>query len=187
MNPILVQTLYGVGVILFTILILSFFMRGFFFNFLRVRASLGRLVLVKIKGVTRDLFSVGKIEDTFLRFKEAGEEGRVAIQDKSVFYRCLGVVWVDYDVETGSLLKPNYVGITGYDFKKFQSLYLRALYKPTIQSNQEKIMLALCIICVIGVVVAIVLIVMQGEKIQLLQNSINGLRAISGSVSPSPI
>jgi len=141
MHPVFIHTIsYGV-VLIIALLIVSIMFKGFFFPYLRVRLSFGRLILVKLKAVNRDYFKGGKVEEGFLVFKGTSGERRVSIPSSEYFYRCLSVSWIDLDDEKSIIMKPDLKGIIGFDSQKYNSLYLRALYAPSITSTYEKYIL----------------------------------------------
>lgn len=148
-NPIIVQALYYGAVLVLGFFLVNFIQRGFFLKFLRVRMSLGRLVLIKIREVNRDLYATGEIIEGFLVFKQktAGgkkETKRVSIpKDKAIFYRTIGITMVDIDSERNSFCTIDYEAADGFDAVKFQDLYLRALYKPALLDANQKLIIVL--------------------------------------------
>lgn len=151
MNPIIEQTIYYAIVLLLGFLMVTFLQRGFFMKFLKVKISLGRLVMVKIRAVNRDHYSVGKIEDGFLIFKMHKNYRRLCIPDNRIFYRSLGVTWVDIEEEKNAFCYADYSTVTGFDADKFENLYLRTLYKPTLNDNTHKII-------VVGLLIIFILV-----------------------------
>ena len=157
MHPVFIQaTYYGIVMIL-TVGILSFVQKGFFWKYFRVRISFGRLILVKLRAVNGDFFAVGRVEEGFLVFKAHKEQKRISIQNKNAFYRSLAVTWIDVDDEKGAILNSGAASVPGFDAVKYNSLYLRALYRPALTDNKEKIMMALMVGIGIAVVICVVL------------------------------
>jgi len=180
----LISVILGYGaVLLIGIFVLSFLFRGFFWQFLRVRASLGRKILIKARAINRDYFIVGKVEGEFLVFKSSKEEKRIAISDRNVFYKSLGIIWVDLDETKNTLVKPDYTGATGFDAVLYNNLYLRALYKPAITDNLDKIMILMVIVGIILNIVVIVLLVKAGKTDTAILNQLTTFGTqIKGSV-----
>lgn len=165
MNDIITQML-GYGCVVFLmVFVISFFQRSFFWNYFRVKGSLGRLILIKVRDINIDGFTIGKIKEGMLSFKYNKEEKLVAINNNSVFYRCMGVIWVDYDSQTSGLVKPDFTTIDGFDVVKYTNLYLRALYKPAITDNLDKIMILLLIICIIASITSVYFSVKNGTAL----------------------
>ena len=180
MNPLVAQVLGYAIVILLIIIVISFLQRGFFFKYFRVRGSLGRLVLIKVREINIDTYAVGSINGDTLKFKNNKEEHIICIKDRNVFYRSIGIIWVDYDSATNGLVKPDFMGVEGFDAVKYNNLYLRALYKPAITDNFDKILMLLMFVCLILTIVTIVLSVKNGNAITSLK--IAGVSVASGSI-----
>lgn len=136
---------------LLSFMIVGGLLKGFFWSFLKVRLSFGKLVLIKIREVNRDLYRKGEVLEGFLVYTlRRGEEKRLAIpKGKSVFYRTLGITMIDVDGETNAICCVDYSAVTGFDAVKYNNLYLRALYKPAIVETQEKVIIVLIIVAVI--------------------------------------
>lgn len=174
---ILTQTGYYLVVLLLAVLIVSFIQRGFFWKFLKVRLSFGKLILVKLRNPLRDHFAVGHVEDSFLMYKIHKNWRRHAIPAKEpIFYRSLGMTWLDVDEVTGAFCKPDYSGVTGFDSQKFQDLYVRALYKPAITNNQDKIIIGCVILLIVLVIVLAFFMYKHQVMLQTIQASLEGLK-----------
>lgn len=151
MNPIIQQALIYGGVILLTIIIMGFLLKGFMWKYLKVKQSRDKKFLIKIRGKQRDYFEVGEEEEGFIKFKHNKTTVRLSIPDKqNVFYRSLGVNWVDIDDEKFALSKTDYSPIAGHDPKKEDNFIERALTRPTVSTNMEKIIIILLIFVLIG-------------------------------------
>lgn len=156
MNPILLQTIFYGVVMIITFMMVSLIQKGFFWKYLRARLSFGKLILVKNRSITRDFFSVGRIEEGFLLHKPHGDTEIIPVssdKNKNPFYRALAVWWCDVDDEKNAFCTVDYSAVEGYDAEKFQSLYERALYKPQIATKKEKILIVLVIVA-IGIALA---------------------------------
>lgn len=174
MHPIIIQTISYAVVLVLALIIISFLQRGFFWKYVRVRLSFGRFVLVKIRAVNRDYYSVGSVEEGFLLFKIGKHFKRLVIPDGSYFYRSLGISWCDVDDTTGGIAKLDFSGVAGFDPVKYNNLYLRALYTPkTGEDMLEKIVIA-------GLIVLGLLIIAVGF---FVYNMSNDITAIKGTVA----
>lgn len=187
MNPIFEQTIYYLIVMLLGIIIIGFLQKGFLFNYLRVRLSFGKFVLVKVRAINRDFFAVGKIKEGFLIYKVNKEDKRIQLNDNNCFYKCIGITFIDVSDEKNAVcLHNNYSSQDGFDAVKFQNLYLRALYKPTLlNNNKEKIIFLLifgaCILALIGAYYG------YTSDIKLTQIALQLTKAKAGSVTPAVI
>lgn len=146
MHPVFLQAIYYGVVFVLVLFLVSFLERGFFWKFLKVRVSFGRLIMVKIRSLNRDYFAVGKMQEGFLLFKTPEGYKRISLENREAFYRCLGANWLDIDEKTNNVSNTDYKVLEGYDAIKYNNLYLRALYKPTIAETKEKIILGAIII-----------------------------------------
>lgn len=150
MSGLLVQIACYGGLMFLTIFGIAFFLKGFFFEYFKVRTSFGRYILVKIRTPIRDYYKVGWVEENFLCYKDKDFIIRIAINtNDKIFYRSLGVMWVDIDEEKNAICKTDYSTVTGFDAKKHSDLLTRALMRPAITSNQEKIILVCVILAVV--------------------------------------
>lgn len=154
-GDLLIQTAAYAAVIGVTIFIFGMLQRGYFFKYFTVRTSFGRKFMVKIRSPLTDYFEVGHFDQGFIVFKHNKQELRLSIRDGSGFYKCQAVNWIDIDEESGAICTVDYKPITGFDPVKFSDLLTRALMKPAIESNKEKIMFLAMIGIGIGVLVAI--------------------------------
>jgi len=183
MNVILLQAFYYAVVMALSVMFLGFIMKGFLFKFLKVKMSFGKYVLVKLRGINRDFFQVGWIEEGFLVYKANKEEKRVSLEDNSAFYRSVGVSWIDIDEQKSAICKTDYKTIEGFDSVKYNNLYKRALTRPVIASNKEKIIMVLLIGIAIAIVFLAYMVYTQDANIQAIQNGLNSiLTKMSSSV-----
>lgn len=176
MHPIFMQAIYYSVVMILSFLIVSFLLKGFFWKFFKVKLSFGRLVLIKIRAINRDYYKVGKFEEGFIVFKDKKFWKRLAIEDKNILYRSLGVYWVDLDEEKNALSKTDYTPVPGFDAGKYANLYTRALYKPSIQDNKERLILGLLFIIVIGIAIGLFMLYAQGDKFTQIQGAISNIK-----------
>jgi len=153
LTEVLLQTLYYAVVMGLAIFFISFILRGFFWKFLKVKISFGRLILVKIRGINRDYFAVGEIEENFLVYKDPmlkKQEKRINIKDNKAFYKVLGITAIDVDNQTNNVCYPDYTVVEGFDSAKYNNLYLRALYTPQITDNKDKLIIVLLVLILLA-------------------------------------
>lgn len=190
MNDLLIQILCYAALMILTIGCIGFLMRGFFWKFCKVKTSLGRLIMVKIKTSIRDYFEIGWVDEGFLVYKHKTKEAnyllRLAIpSDKNVFYRSIGVLWVDVDEEKNALMATDYTPVSGFDAKKFSDLLVRALSRPSIKSNFEKLITLLLFVVIVIAIIGVYFGYTNYDKIkimwmllQTLSQKVDGLAAI---------
>ena len=153
-NQVMIQAFYYGVVMVLTLFFCGAFQRGFFVTYFKVRTSFGKYVMVKIRSPLRDYFAKGWVEEGFLIYKHKKDVIRLNIpQDVNPFYKCLAVMWVDVDDEKHAICKTDYSAVAGYDAVKNNNLHTRALMRPSIQDNQQKIILTLLVILGIGILV----------------------------------
>ncbi len=148
-HPVFIQAGYYAIVMGLMVGAIGLILRGFFWKYIKVRMSFGKLLMVKIKAINRDYFAIGWINENQLVFtqraggKTGKEEKRIDIKYKSSFYRSLSITWIDIDEEKNCVIHPEYKKTEGFDAVKYNSLYIRALYRPTITDQQQRIILLL--------------------------------------------
>jgi len=136
--------LLGVG-------ILSFLQRGYLLKFIKVKSSMGKLVLLRIKEVSHWSYCIGKWEEGDLIFKMNKEKKRLSNVESSDLYRSLGIYWMDIDSKTWNILSVKEGNNkTGFDPEKMESLVTRALYKPPIDDVRNKIMMVLIVASILA-------------------------------------
>ena len=160
-----------VAVFLLATMVFNFLMAGFLKTFMVVKGSRGSKVLVQVVTVNRNYYRTGFVEDGFLVYKSATKhEKRLSIpQNVNIFYRSLNVTCVSVDEELNTIIMPNGKNVTGFDAEKYNNLYLRTLYRPSVLNPQQQIMFILAIINTILLVVTVGLLAfMIGKKIDLI-------------------
>lgn len=175
-NGLLIQVACYGGLMIFTIVAIAFFMRGFFWEYFKVRTSFGKNVLIKIRTPLRDHYKVGWVDENFLCYKTKEFTIRMAIRtEDKTFYRSMGITWVDVDEEKNAICKADYTTATGFDAKKHSDLLTRALMRPTITSSQEKIILICVIITMFLVIVSVFFAFKANQTSAMVLNSIPGM------------
>jgi len=137
-------------IILISLVIMAWLLAGFFFPFIRVKTSRGKLLLIKVQKNTGTDWVTAEEKEDQLVFKYQKEVKRIS-QYKEGIYRAFNLNVVDIDPATWSVLKRDYKGVTGHDPTKVDSLLVRALMRPAKLSNKDLIMILLLIIILVGV------------------------------------
>lgn len=153
LHPVFIQAFYYAIVMVLMTFCIAFLQKGFFWKYVKVRMSFGKLVLVKVRAINRDYYATGTIEEEFLIYQFNKNTKRIKIEDNKAFYRCLAVSCIDVDERKNCVITVDYSSTNGFDAIKYNDLYLRALYKPSIIDKKEKIMQILLIGIGLGVLI----------------------------------
>ena len=180
-KQILIQTGYYLVVLIIGFLIVGLLQKGFFWPFIRVKLSFGKFVMVKVRGLNRDYYRVGTIEEgDLIYFQKKYDRKIINILDRDSFYRSLGILWIDVDETKNCILKPDAKVVSGFDAIKMSNLIVRALTGPELEDNKTKMILAIGIfICVLIIVIGI-LVFRQGQQIQALSSQIQSTLSTVG-------
>ena len=175
LNDVYLVTGSYLAVVLIAVGVLNWLQAGLLFPFLKVRASRGRLILVRIRSVTSDYYKPGEIIEGFLIFKDRKKNSRrIKCSSRDLITRAMGVATVDIDDEKNAIGKPDFSAIDGFDAVKYENLYIRCLTKPGLESTQDKIILALLVVAVLSIIVVGFLVFKNAKAIESL-SSITGV------------
>lgn len=154
------------GVFILTVIAINWLLGGLFAPYVKVRGSRGKLVLVKVKNMVSDYFRTGTVEERFLVFKDRKKEVRriVLPAQKMSIYRSLGVSCIDIDDEKNAVVIYDNTLVIGFDAVKFNDLYTRALFKPSLVDNKMMILIILGVVNFIGICV-LGLLIYQDHKL----------------------
>jgi hypothetical protein len=167
LRQIMIVVFSYLAVFFFSIIIIGFMQRGFFWSFIRAKMSGGKKLIVKIRSITRPIYKIGRIQEGDLMFKNSDKKDVRFKVDKDDIYRDMGVFFVEVDDEKGIVIRPNLVGVTGFDPEKMNSLYLRCLYRPTLLDQKAQIMLILLIILTLMVLMGLFFSYQTSKKVEL--------------------
>lgn len=181
---VIIQTVgYSISMII-GIGVLSFLLRGFLFKFIKVKASLGRKILVRVREVTHWEYYVGRWEEHDLIIGSKKKQKRINNISSDHIYRSIGISWIDLDGKDWSILPPKDTkAIEGFDPEKMESLIVRALYKPPTEDTKDKIIIILCIGAFIAAAVSAYFGFVTLEKIDIVNSAISTLQI--GQVVPT--
>lgn len=126
-----------------TIIFMNFLSKGYLATFLRVKASRGKWLLVRAFSLTGKYYAIGKFKEDNIIY--TARDKKVCTYDvkKGDVFREMGVDTIEIDEVNGAVLSPDYSEAGGYDPKKFDNILTRALQRPELRDNQEKIILML--------------------------------------------
>lgn len=178
MNPIFTQMISYFVVLIMALVVVGFLMRGFFWTFLRAKTSGGKLIMIKLRTLTRPVYKIGKIEEGDLVFKKGKNQVRINNISKEDIYRDMGVFFVEVDDETSQIIKVNLEGKTGFDPEKYNSLYLRALYRPTLLDQKTQIIIILLVVVILALIFIFFFSYQINKKVELVSNNVNMIRSL---------
>jgi len=152
-NDLLLYMASGVIILGFLVFLLNFITKGFFMNFLKVRGSQGKKVMISIQSATDRYYRASNFDGEKFSFKNrTGEKCLLNNTDPRAVYSSMGVYWIDYNEVTKSIVTPEGKSYPGIDLQKMDSLLDRAIQKPAELDKRLTIMLILSIVMIILVV-----------------------------------
>jgi hypothetical protein len=150
-------------------LLINFLTKGFLTEYLKVKMSRGRLILVKCHDVTDSYYKAGKINTKRnLVVKDRSKAIHTFSKIESNFIaRELGMNCIEVNLIKGLVINKDFTGTSGYDLTMLDEIVNRALMLPTIKKEEvwEKAKNLLIIVTAIGVGVCIYLLLNQPEAI----------------------
>jgi len=173
MNDFFYFLIAGAFLMTIPIFVIAYFQAGFFMKWLKAKGGRGKYILIKVRSTLRDYFEAGTIKDGYVIYGKGEQTRRILIGEKSI-YRAWGVACVDIDENTGGVCQADYSTITGFDAERFESLLIRALYRPNLEENKDKIILILVVVAIAAAGVAAILGYVNLQEIGRLQSTISG-------------
>jgi hypothetical protein len=113
--------------------------------------------------------AINNLKKNYPKYKKVVRINNISAED---IYRDMGVFFVEIDAETNSILRPNLEGVEGFDAEKWNSLYLRALYRPTLLDQKTQIMLILCGITLLLLIFTLFFTYQVNKKVELINNNV---------------
>ena len=165
LNDVLIQTGVYLGVVLLTFLIFNFLTKGFLRNYLLVKASRGKKVLVRIYSITGKYYKPGIIKSGMLSYKDRAGEKPVHKVTKTEVFNEMGVNCVEVDEETGGVKTVNFDAVEAMDNKKVDHLMVRCLYKPSFKDNPREMILLILMALSLGANAIIIYLVLNIGKV----------------------
>lgn len=170
------------GVILLLIVSLNIITKGFLFQYLRVKASQGKLVLARIHSITDTYYRPAKIVEGFLETKtRQKEQFSLPINDSdysSYIYRELGVSVVEIDEQAKKILNFDFKGVSfieGFDAGRTQSLLMRIKNRPQPLNKNTTII-------IVGIAIILIIVGFIAFKTLKLEEAILALGQLSGNI-----
>lgn len=136
-----------IGLVLFVV---NTIQQGFFWKFLKVKFSKGRLVLVEVMGSTRSYFVTGEVSEGELVYKDSSKLIKRAGVTNNNFIRRWGVDSAYVDEEKNGIIdfRRGFMALEGYDSSKADRYVSRVLTMPFADN--------LKLIIIVGLVVVLI-------------------------------
>ena len=141
------------GIVMFVpVFVVAYFQGGFFAKWLKVKTSRGKKVLIKLRRRLLDDYEVGVLDGDFIIYGKKENKKRLVIPEDCI-YRSFGVNVVDLHDGKQAIAKTDFEAVSGHDGERYESLYIRALYRPSLMENNQKILMILLIVvlCALGI------------------------------------
>ena len=184
MNPVLLQliqfmTAFG-GLIALFFVAMNFLTKGFFATYLRVKASQGRGVLVRVHSAVDLYYKYGKWEDGFLKFKNRGKEQKsIKVEEasfKRLIHHSMGVALIEVEEEANKILTTDWEVVKfTVDTGRLNTTLIRIKNRPVPKSKQEQILILLAVLSFLA-------ILFLAFKLNNLEQIITELGKISGNI-----
>jgi hypothetical protein len=170
-----------VGVLVLGFSLINFLSAGFLIRFIRVKASGGSKILLKVRSATDHYFKVAQFSERTLRYTARGQKEKklIPIPKENFLYRSMKVWCADVDEEKNCFITPEGKELETYDAEKYEQLVARALYKPTLMDKNEKIILILLIAIILGVVILFFFVKGIDEKVFAMQEQLAAIKDIT--------
>jgi hypothetical protein len=167
-------------VLLVGFLLIQFLSNGFFTTFLKVKASRGKKVLIKVNTISDTYYTSGFINEGFLKYKKRRTKdfALIKIPNKDCIYRAIGVNCIDIDDENNAVLKSDLTAVSGFDAVKMDNLLVRALMKPKLKSKQDAIITLAIIIGAIALCYLAYQTFSMQDKINLILENTKRLKEV---------
>lgn len=170
------------GVIFMLFIALNIMTKGFLFQYLRVKASQGRLILARMHSVTDTYYRPAKIVEGFLETKtRQKEQFSLPINDSDYsgyINRELGVSVIEIDEQAKKILNFDFKGVSfidGFDAGRTQSLLMRIKNRPQPLNKNTTLIL-------LGIFLTLVIVGFIAFRIIKLEEAIMTLGRISGNI-----
>ena len=170
------------GVILLLVVSLNIMTKGFLFQYLRVKASQGKLVLARMHSVTDTYYRPAKIVEGFLQVRTRQKEDfSLPINDSdysSYIYRELGISVMEIDEQAKKILNFDFKGVAfidGFDAGRTQSLLMRIKNRPQPLNKNTTLI-------IVGLLMILLIVGFIAFKTIKLEEAIIALGQLSGNI-----
>ena len=179
-NPIIAMTLGYLGAAVLVFLVINFLTAGFLFTFMNVKGARGKKIMTNIYAVNRNYAKPGIVDSGWYIYTDGNKhEKRMKIpKGQNIFYRFLNITWVNVDEEKNTFISPEGREINGFDAEKYNNLYLRTLYAPSILDPKQQLQFILVIVTALMVLIILGLLgFIVIKKIHLILDNVVSLRS----------
>jgi hypothetical protein len=156
------------------VIILNWFQHGFFWQYIRVKSSRGKKLLVQVNTIMDKYYRIGYITEGFLLYKKRHnkEKCRLCVPPGAV-YKNLGIYFIDVDEEKNCIRVADYSVVEGFDAEKIEGYMIRLLKKPSLQDNKQLLIIVFLLVIMLLAFVIIGLIIDMKKKLGLQIASIS--------------
>jgi hypothetical protein len=168
----------GVAVLIF--FVLNFLTKGYIWMYLRVKASQGKKILVRLNASNKRGYSVGKYEEGFLVFKNLGKQQmRHALNSaayKELMFQEMGVDVIEFDEIGNKCLKTDFT-VAHFTVGGSDNEVLFQSYKnmPKSMPKKDQIILAIIILTFLA-------ILFIGWQVLQLHDAIAAIGSLTGNI-----
>jgi hypothetical protein len=151
------QIMIGIGsLLLFTIVFINFYLKGFLFKYASVRISNGRKILLQIHTKTGYYYVAAKLSNATLQYKDREKKQRSYTNiPQDAVSNVLGIRTMTIDEDAGSIYLPGQnKDVNGNDAERFDDMLLTAYMKPARGDKMMTILLILVIAAIIASIIA---------------------------------
>ena len=171
MNQIVLTMVSFVTIAIVIFAFVGFYLRGWIGTYIKVRASRGGKVMVKVRNPLVDYFVVGVPEGKMVNMRLRGKRDvKLTIPD-TAYYRMLGIVCVDVDEESGAVVTRDYNIVSSYDPVVNNNLHVRALTAPKDKDKENMIVLVIVILMFLVLLFVAFKVNSLGEQVELIKSS----------------
>lgn len=155
MNPFNAYLISYTVVLIIAFGLIAFLQRGFFWSWMRVKTSYGRLVLIKVRTLTTEIYRVGEIKEGTLNYTIYKHKRMINNITPDCIYRNISVNCIDVDDEKNAVMRRDYSAVSGFDAIKQADYIERAEKKPVLNDTEQQLKILLIIVIVVGGLVLI--------------------------------
>jgi len=153
----------------------AFYLRGWLVPYVKVKASRGSKVLVKVRNPLVDYYIIGVPEGKLVNMRLRGKRDvKLSIPD-TAYYRMLGVVCVDVDEESGAVVTRDYNIVSSYDPVTNNNLHVRALTAPKDKDKENMIVLII-------LVLMFLVVLFVAFKVNSLSNEVELIKSVGSNI-----